>query len=97
MTAKKIDDPKAPKAENLTDAEMTDVSGGFFHSEKGFGVKGQTKAPKAEALTDTDLDKVSGGIWNEATDEVMSGKGEAGYANLEVNYVKPKGGSTGTK
>ena len=59
-------DAKAPKAEELTDAEMTDVSGGFFHSEKGFGV------------TDTTKD-------------------ESGYANQEVNYVKPKSGSTGTK
>jgi len=55
------------------------------------------KAPKAEDLTDEALDKVSGGIWNEATDELMSGKGETGYANQEVNYVKPKSTTPGTK
>jgi len=61
MTTNKADDIKAPKATELSDAEMKDVSGGFMNPEKGYGVK-DAKAPKAVELTDADLDKASGGL-----------------------------------
>lgn len=86
MTTNKADDSKAPKATELSDAEMTDVSGGFMNPEKGYGVK-DAEAPKAMELTDADLDNASGGLLGDDIGSLVKGEKPKLMPETRVNLT----------